>query len=265
VLMLRAGLVAQVMAGAYTYLPLGLRSLKKAERMVREEMDAAGAIELAMPSLSPLALWEQSGRVEAFGDVLMQLSVRRQSRKVPMVLGPTHEEIITDMIARQISSYRQMPIHALPDHHEVPQRGAAAVRRAADQRIPHEGRLQLRQLGGSARAQLRRDVQGLLPDLQPLRAGLPGVEAESGPIGGDASHEFMVPAETAKTPWSTAGSAATRRTWNGRRWARWAGPRPRSRSNLQTVPTPGAATHRPGQQVPRLPCPGPDQDAHLRG
>jgi len=74
VLMLRAGLINQVMAGAYTYLPLGLRALRKAERIVREEMDAAGAVELLMPSLSPLSLWERTGRDKAFGDVLIGLS-----------------------------------------------------------------------------------------------------------------------------------------------------------------------------------------------
>ncbi len=110
VLMLRAGLVNQVMAGAYTYLPLGFRALKKAERIVREEMDAAGAVELAMPAISPRGLWERTGRVEAFGDVLVQLTLQRTGRKVNVVLGPTHEEIITDLVSRQISSYRQMPI-----------------------------------------------------------------------------------------------------------------------------------------------------------
>ncbi|MCD4727240.1 MAG: hypothetical protein K8R46_06240, partial [Pirellulales bacterium] len=110
VLMLRAGLVNQGMAGAYTYLPLGFRALKKAEQIVREEMDAAGAVEMAMPAISPRGLWERTGRVEAFGDVLVQLSLQRTGRKVHVVLGPTHEEIITDMVSRQISSYRQMPI-----------------------------------------------------------------------------------------------------------------------------------------------------------
>src|SRR5512136_648482 len=79
VLMLRAGLIGQVMAGAYTYLPLGLRSLRKAEAIVRDEMDAAGAVELHMPALTPLTLWEQTGRVEDFGDVLIQFGVRRQN------------------------------------------------------------------------------------------------------------------------------------------------------------------------------------------
>ena len=91
VLMLRAGLINQVMAGAYTYLPLGLRSLHKAAQIVRREMDAAGAVELLMPALTPISLWEQTGRVEAFGDVLIQFAVRRQNRKVQMALGPTHE------------------------------------------------------------------------------------------------------------------------------------------------------------------------------
>src|SRR5215218_8069460 len=92
VLMLRAGLISQLMAGAYTYLPLGLRSLRKAERIVREEMDRAGAVELLMPALTPIHLWEQTGRVEAFGNVLIHVQLRRQNKQVHLALGPTHEE-----------------------------------------------------------------------------------------------------------------------------------------------------------------------------
>lgn len=110
ILMLRAGLVSQVMAGAYTYLPLGLRSLTKAAQIVREEMDRAGAVELIMPAMSPVSLWEQTGRTEAFGNVLVKFDLPRPGRKVRVVLGPTHEEIITDLVSRQISSYRQLPI-----------------------------------------------------------------------------------------------------------------------------------------------------------
>ena len=110
VLMLRAGLVSQVMAGAYTYLPLGLRSLRKAEQIVREEMDRAGAVELLMPALTPITLWEQTGRLQAFGEVLIQFSVKRQNRKVRMALGPTHEEVVTELVSRCLSSYRQMPL-----------------------------------------------------------------------------------------------------------------------------------------------------------
>ena len=195
VLMLRAGLIAQVMAGAYTYLPLGLRSLKKAERIVREEMNAAGAVELAMPSLSPLALWEQSGRVEAFGDVLMQLSVRRQNRKVPMVLGPTHEEIITDMIARQVSSYRQMPITLYQ-----------ITTKFRNEERPRFGVLRTSEFLMKDAYSFDATVEGLGASYDKMYAaycrifsrcglGYLAVEAESGPIGGEASHEFMVPAQ----------------------------------------------------------------------
>ncbi len=90
-LMLRAGLVRQVMAGAYAYLPLGLRSLKKAEAIIREEMNRADAVELQLSALTPIDIWEKTGRREAFGDVLIQFEVRRGDRKVQMALGPTHE------------------------------------------------------------------------------------------------------------------------------------------------------------------------------
>src|SRR5437868_10454048 len=91
-LMLRAGLIRQLMAGAYTYLPLGYRALRKAEAIVREEMDKAGAVEIHMPALTPIHLWQQTGRVEAFGNVLINFEVKRQNKKVHMALGPTHEE-----------------------------------------------------------------------------------------------------------------------------------------------------------------------------
>jgi len=194
-LMLRAGLVSQVMAGAYSYLPLGLRSLKRAERIVREEMDAAGAVELAMPSISPLSLWEQTGRVEAFGDVLMTFAVRRQNRKVPLVLGPTHEEPITDLIARTISSYRQMPItlYQITTKFRNEERPRFGVLRTSeflmkdaysfDASIESLGRSYDKMYAAYCRI-FNRCGLTYLP-----------VEAESGPIGGDASHEFMIPAE----------------------------------------------------------------------
>ena len=110
VLMLRAGLIGQVMAGAYTYLPLGLRALKKAERIVREEMDRAGAVELLMSALTPIQLWERTGRVTAFGNVLINFKLNRAGRQVHVALGPTHEEIVTDLVAKHVSSYRQLPL-----------------------------------------------------------------------------------------------------------------------------------------------------------
>jgi len=195
ILMLRAGMIGQVMAGAYTYLPLGLRCLRKAEQIVRQEMDAAGAVELLMPALTPISLWEQTGRVEAFGDVLIQFSVRRQNRKVQMALGPTHEEVITDLAARHISSYRQLPITLYQIQTKF-----------RNEERPRFGVLRTSEF-------LMKDAYSFDPSIEALnesyekmyaaycrvfdRCGLPylPVEAESGPIGGDASHEFMTPAE----------------------------------------------------------------------
>ena len=108
--MLRAGLIRQLMAGVYTYLPLGLRALKKAEQIVREEMDLAGASELLMPCLHPVSLWERTGRFDDFGSVLISFQVSRRENQTHLALGPTHEEVITDLMASQISSYRQLPL-----------------------------------------------------------------------------------------------------------------------------------------------------------
>ena len=195
VLMLRAGLINQVMAGAYTYLPLGLRALKKAERIVREEMDAAGAIELAMPSMSPRGLWEQTGRLAAFGEVLVQLTLQRSNRKVHVVLGPTHEEIVTDLVSRQISSYRQMPITLYQ-----------ITSKFRNEERPRFGVLRTSEFLMKDAYSFNASVESLNETYQQMYAAycriftrcglhyLP-VEAESGPIGGDASHEFMIPAD----------------------------------------------------------------------
>jgi prolyl-tRNA synthetase len=194
VLMLRAGLVSQVMAGAYTYLPLGWRSLRKAAQIVREEMDAAGAVELLMPAITPISLWEQTGRVEAFGDVLIQFSVRRQNRKVQMALGPTHEEVVTDLAARHISSYRQMPItlYQIQTKFRNEERPRFGVLRTSEflMKDAYSFDASVEDLG--------RSYQKMYAAYCRIfdRCGLNylAVEAESGPIGGDASHEFMVPA-----------------------------------------------------------------------
>ncbi len=195
VLMLRAGLVNQVMAGAYTYLPLGFRALKKAERIVREEMDAAGAVELALPAMSPRGLWEQTGRVAAFGDVLVQLTLNRPGRKVHIVLGPTHEEIITNLVSRQINSYRQMPItlYQITAKFRNEERPRFGILRTSEflMKDAYSFDASIESLGRSYDAMYKAYCR--IFD----RSGLSylAVEAESGPIGGDASHEFMVPAD----------------------------------------------------------------------
>ena len=194
VLMLRAGLVSQLMAGAYTFLPLGLRSLHKAIRIVREEMDRAGAVEVEMPCLTPIGLWEQTGRVEAFGDVLIQLSVKRQGKQVRMALGPTHEEPVTDLAKRYLTSYRQLPITLYQMTHKF-----------RNEERPRFGVLRTSEFLMKDAYSFNASVESLNESYQAMygaycrifeRCGIDylPVEAESGPIGGDASHEFMIPA-----------------------------------------------------------------------
>jgi len=243
VLMLRAGLIGQVMAGAYTYLPLGLRALRKAEQIVREEMNAAGAVELLMPALTPISLWEQTGRVAAFGDVLIQFAVRRQNRKVQMALGPTHEEVITDLVARHISSYRQMPITLYQIQTKF-----------RNEERPRFGVLRTSEF-------LMKDAYSFDTSLEALnhsyekmyaaycrifnRCGLSylPVEAESGPIGGDVSHEFMVPApngeDTVLHCFDCGYAANQERAEVG---ARDVVPPNVPREDFKKVDTPGAAT-----------------------
>ncbi|MGB9626246.1 MAG: aminoacyl--tRNA ligase-related protein, partial [Phycisphaerae bacterium] len=107
-LMIRAGLIRQVAAGSYSYLPLGYRVLRKVEQIVREEMDRAGAIELLMPAMQPIELWQESGRDVVMGETLLRLKDQEWRRGT--VLGPTHEECITDIVRSYINSYRQLPI-----------------------------------------------------------------------------------------------------------------------------------------------------------
>jgi len=250
VLMLRAGLVSQVMAGAYLYLPLGLRALKKAEQIVREEMNAAGAVELLMPALTPISLWERSGRVAAWGDVLMQLAVKRQNRKVQMALGPTHEEVITDLVSRHLSSYRQMPITLYQIQTKF-----------RNEERPRFGVLRTSEFLMKDAYSFDATLDGLNHSYERMyaayckifsRCGLKylAVEAESGPIGGDVSHEFMVPAENGEDKvlhCPDCGYAANQE--RAEIGARDVVPPNVPLEELRRVPTPGAATI---EQVTRL-------------
>ena len=194
-LMLRAGLIRQLMAGAYTYLPLGKRALRKAEAIVREEMDKAGAVEMTMPVLHPVELWERTGRVDAFGSVLIHLQVKRGDREVPLVLGPTHEEVITDLMAHHISSYRQLPLtlYQIQLKFRNEERPRFGVLRTSEFLMKDAYSF------GATLEQLDESYQKMYNAYCRIfaRCGLKylPVEAESGPIGGDASHEFMIPAD----------------------------------------------------------------------
>jgi prolyl-tRNA synthetase len=106
-LMMRAGMLRKQAAGLYSWLPLGLRVLRKVEAIVREEMDCAGALELLMPAVQPAELWMESGRWEQYGPELLRFNDRHQRG---FCLGPTHEEVITDIARREIRSYKQLPV-----------------------------------------------------------------------------------------------------------------------------------------------------------
>ncbi|MGQ0635297.1 MAG: proline--tRNA ligase [Planctomycetaceae bacterium] len=193
-LMLRAGMIRQLMAGAYTYLPLGWRAVRKAEAIVREEMEKAGAIELFMPALQPIDLFERTGRKDAFGKVLINFQVQRGDRLVHLALGPTHEEVVTDLIGRHLNSYRQLPIcvYQIQTKFRNEERPRFGVLRTSEflMKDAYSFSTSLEQLN-SVYDQMYHAYCRIF-----ARAGLNylPVEAESGPIGGDASHEFMVPA-----------------------------------------------------------------------
>ncbi len=206
VLMLRAGLIRQLAAGIYSYLPLGYRALRKVEAIVRDEMNRAGAIELHMPVLQPVELWEETGRTEAMGDVLLRLAGPKGDWRSQTVLGPTHEEPITEIARAYLRSYKQLPVCLYQI--QVKFRGEAR---------PKSGVLRTREF-------LMKDAYSFHDSLECLgeeykkmyaaycrlfaRCGLPYVvvEAESGPIGGDASHEFMVQTDAGEDTLVRCGS-----------------------------------------------------------
>lgn len=191
-LMLRAGLIRQLAAGVYSYLPLGYRALRKVEEIVRDEMNRAGAIELHMPVMHPVQLWEETGRTAAMGDVLLRLAGPDGDWRTQTVLGPTHEEPVTEIARAYLNSYKLLPVNLYQI--QVKFRGEAR---------PKSGVLRTREFLMKDAYSFDRDKEGLDASYQKMydaycriftRCGLPyvAVEAESGPIGGDASHEFMV-------------------------------------------------------------------------
>ncbi|MBU4312449.1 MAG: proline--tRNA ligase [Candidatus Omnitrophica bacterium] len=192
-LMIRAGLVRKLVSGAYTYLPLGLRVLKKVKDIIREEMDKKGAIELFLPSLQPVELWHQSGRYKDMGEDLIKFKDRHNR---VMVFGPTHEEVITDLVKNHIRSYRQLPINL----YQIQTKFRDEVR-------PRFGIIRSREFIMKDAYSFDRDSAGLDKSYKKMyeayeaifkRAGLKtlAVEADSGVMGGDVSHEFMVLAES---------------------------------------------------------------------
>ncbi|MCX5892689.1 MAG: proline--tRNA ligase [Deltaproteobacteria bacterium] len=192
-LLLRAGMIRKVTSGIYNYLPLGRRVLAKVERIVKEEMDRAGAQEVLMPAVQPAELWQESGRWGVYGKELLRFMDRHER---DYCFGPTHEEVITDLVRREVHSYRQLPLNL----YQVQTKFRDEIR-------PRFGLIRAREFimkDGYSFHKSETGAEACYQDMYDAykriftRCGLKFrvVEADSGPIGGSYSHEFMVLAET---------------------------------------------------------------------
>jgi prolyl-tRNA synthetase len=190
-LLLRAGLIRQLMAGAYSYLPLGLKVLNNIQRIIREEMNSCGSSELLLPALQPLELWQKTGRDKDLGEVMIRF-VDRRGRN--LCLGPTHEEAITELVRTHVSSYRQLPLIL----YQIQTKFRDEIR-------PRFGLVRACEFIMKDAYSFDKDEAGLDKNYQAVyeaykrifkRCGLEflTVEADPGVMGGDVSHEFMVPA-----------------------------------------------------------------------
>ncbi|WP_250473075.1 proline--tRNA ligase [Caballeronia sp. GAFFF1] len=192
-LMMRAGMIRRVAGGIYDYMPIGLRSIRKVEAIVREEMNRAGALELLMPAVQPAELWQESGRWEQYGPELLRIKDRHER---DFVVGPTHEEVVTDIARREIKSYRQLPVN----FYQIQTKFRDEIR-------PRFGVMRGREFIMKDAYSFDKDTAGLAESYRKMydayvriftRIGLEfrAVAADNGSIGGSGSHEFHVIAET---------------------------------------------------------------------
>ena len=192
-LMLRAGLIRKLAAGLYTWLPLGLRVLKKVEKIIREEMDRAGALEVLMPAVQPAELWQESGRWDKYGPELLRISDRHQRE---FCFGPTHEEIITELARNELHSYRQLPINfyqiQMKFRDEI--RPRFGVMRAREFLMKDAYSFHLDQASLQQTYELMHETYSRIFTRCGLR--FRAVQADSGAIGGSSSHEFHVMADS---------------------------------------------------------------------
>src|SRR6478672_3284612 len=192
-LLLRAGLVRKLTGGLYTFLPMGLRVLRKVENIVREEMNRAGAEEVLMPALQPPEIWEKSGRYETAKDVFFKA---RDRAKKEWILGPTHEEVITTLIASEINSYRQLPknFYQIQTKFRDEIRPRFGLMRAKEFIMKDAYSFDVSDEGAQVSYQKMYDAYVRIFKRCGLNAF--AVDADTGVMGGKFSHEFMVPAET---------------------------------------------------------------------
>ncbi|MFH1411304.1 MAG: proline--tRNA ligase [Candidatus Omnitrophota bacterium] len=202
-LMMRAGLIRRLSAGAYTYLPMGYRALRKTENIIREEMGKAGAIELLMPALQPVELWKRTGRYDDMGEVMIKYTDRHGKE---VALGPTHEEIITSLVSGEIRSYKDLPITL----YQIQTKFRDEVR-------PRFGTVRSCEFIMKDAYSFDEDAGSMEKSYKAMydaycrifeRCGLPfiPVEADPGLMGGSVSHEFMIPAEIGEDRIAVCGS-----------------------------------------------------------
>ena len=195
-LMLRAGLVRQTSAGIYAWLPLGHRVLKNIERIVRQEQDAAGAQELLMPTIQPAELWRESGRYEDYGKEMLRIRDRHER---DMLYGPTNEEMITDLFRQTVKSYRELPqiLYHIQWKFRDEVRPRFGVMRGREFLMKDAYSFDLDYMG--AVASYRRMMLAYMRTFQRLGLKAIPMAADSGPIGGDLSHEFIILAPTGES------------------------------------------------------------------
>ncbi|MDP2981187.1 MAG: proline--tRNA ligase, partial [Candidatus Omnitrophota bacterium] len=241
-LMIRSGLIRKLASGVYTYLPLGLRILKKVQNIIREEMNKQGAIELFMPSMQPVELWHESGRFKDLGEDLITYKDRHNR---VIVFGPTHEEVITDLVRNHVSSYKQLPI----TFYQIQTKFRDEVR-------PRFGVIRSREFIMKDAYSFDRDWKGLDESYQKMyeayerifkRSGLKAipVEADSGVMGGDVSHEFMVLAESGEdllVHCASCGYAASIAIAEAKSREQRAEGKEQRAKGIEEVDTPGVAT-----------------------
>jgi len=192
-LMLRAGLIRRLAAGLYTWLPIGLRVLRKVENIIREEMNRAGAIELLMPTVQPAELWQESGRWDQFGPELLRFKDRGER---PFCYGPTHEEVITDIARRELKSYRQLPVnfYQIQTKFRDEIRPRFGVMRAREFTMKDAYSFHLDAASLEAGYQAMYQAYSRIFERMQLR--FRAVNADTGSIGGSASQEFHVLADS---------------------------------------------------------------------
>lgn len=192
-LMLRAGMIRKLASGLYTWLPLGLRTLRKVEQIVREEMDRAGAQEVLMPSVQPAELWQESGRWDKYGNLLLRLRDRHDRE---FCYGPTHEEVITDLVRNEVRSYRQLPcnFYQIQTKFRDETRPRFGVMRAREFIMKDAYSFDISQEAMAASYQKMYDAYVRV--FTRLGLDFRAVQADNGEIGGSGSHEFHVLADS---------------------------------------------------------------------